>query len=856
MPESQGSIQVQGDVQQSVLVTGSHNVVVQAEQVMLQAAAQARAKRRDPARMLRILALLAAPVYDPYQPDEMPAPLDLKQEWHELAGKVRDSHAPILLARLTPPTLDALRAALSPRAGEQGLFPHVLHFSGHAWKDGLFLEDELGQVHPVTTAGLLDALEGIPRPLDLVVLNGCESAAYYRSVAQALVNRGLARAAVGHTRPVWDPQAIRFAARLYAELTNGYPLDKALARARRAVTAREVLLLGEGGLRFTDLTGGEPWVDDRRPHGHLPPRGDFFFGRGRDLVTVAHALAHPRTVVVISGPAGIGKTSLALEAAHRNAWRFPGGVAFVEGPRPEESRPATAADLLARLAERLEPTPDKGEEMDKVEDALWFHTARTPTLLVLDNLESLPEEELARLARSLRRLGEESAALVTLRPPGRPLASLPAARPLPLHHGIGQEAAVRYALTLAGRWGIPLTPERARLIARATDGHPLLVKQLVAQAQARDLDALLEEVEARRGDFVAQLEAVYAWSAERLDEAGRAAWRALLLFPAGAAPERVLWEAASREGVEALREAALADFDPAGQVWRWHPTVAEYARVHRPLGEEERRARLADLLPAWTAWLERLPEKGWVAHARLEAQQANLALVLDEAAHLPRRPMRAWVQALHRALPLPDRTLALRAFEERVYRTWVALAADAAERAQALVMLGYALSALGRREEALAATGEAVEHYRELARENPAAFRPDLAMSLNNLGSDLSALGRREEALAATREAVEIRRELARENPAAFRPDLAMSLNNLGYMLSALGRWEEALAAYEEAVRILVPFFFHLPAAFAPWMRTMARNYVDACRALGQEPDEALLEPVQEALASMTEEDV
>ena len=36
----------------------------------------------------------------------------------------------------------------------------------------------------------------------------------------------------------------------------------------------------------------------------------------------------------------------------------------------------------------------------------------------------------------------------------------------------------------------------------------------------------------------------------------------------------------------------------------------------------------------------------------------------------------------------------------------------------------------------------------------------------------------------------------------------------------------------------------------------MARNYVDVCRALGQEPDEALLEPVQEALALMAEEDV
>jgi tetratricopeptide (TPR) repeat protein len=40
-------------------------------------------------------------------------------------------------------------------------------------------------------------------------------------------------------------------------------------------------------------------------------------------------------------------------------------------------------------------------------------------------------------------------------------------------------------------------------------------------------------------------------------------------------------------------------------------------------------------------------------------------------------------------------------------------------------------------------------------------FLPDLAMSLNNLGASLSQLGRREEALAATQEAVDIRRRLA-----------------------------------------------------------------------------------------------
>ncbi|HPE62794.1 MAG TPA: hypothetical protein PLQ49_01650, partial [Methanothrix sp.] len=91
-PPSCGNIDIEGDTDESVLVTGSHNVVIQAEQVMLQAAEEARREKRDPAQMLRVLALLAAPVFDPRNPDQAPTPLDLHQEWHVLAEGVRRSN--------------------------------------------------------------------------------------------------------------------------------------------------------------------------------------------------------------------------------------------------------------------------------------------------------------------------------------------------------------------------------------------------------------------------------------------------------------------------------------------------------------------------------------------------------------------------------------------------------------------------------------------------------------------------------------------------------------------------------------------------------------------------------------------
>ncbi|MFC4068252.1 tetratricopeptide repeat protein, partial [Actinoplanes subglobosus] len=84
---------------------------------------------------------------------------------------------------------------------------------------------------------------------------------------------------------------------------------------------------------------------------------------------------------------------------------------------------------------------------------------------------------------------------------------------------------------------------------------------------------------------------------------------------------------------------------------------------------------------------------------------------------------------------------------------------------------------MGRREEALEPSQEAVTIYQRLAEANPGAYLPDLAMSLNNLGAMLSELGRRDEALEPSQEAVTIRRRLAEANPGAYLPNLAMSLN-------------------------------------------------------------------------------
>jgi len=94
---------------------------------------------------------------------------------------------------------------------------------------------------------------------------------------------------------------------------------------------------------------------------------------------------------------------------------------------------------------------------------------------------------------------------------------------------------------------------------------------------------------------------------------------------------------------------------------------------------------------------------------------------------------------------------------------------------------------MGRLEEALDASQEAVAMRRELAAARPDRFRPDLARALSVLAHVVGASGRREEALAASQEAAGVYRELAAARPEEFRDDLVTSLNKLSVRLRATG---------------------------------------------------------------------
>jgi tetratricopeptide (TPR) repeat protein len=117
--------------------------------------------------------------------------------------------------------------------------------------------------------------------------------------------------------------------------------------------------------------------------------------------------------------------------------------------------------------------------------------------------------------------------------------------------------------------------------------------------------------------------------------------------------------------------------------------------------------------------------------------------------------------------------------------------------------LGAMLSALGRREEALAPSQEAVAIYRRLAEANPAAYLPDLARGLWGFASVRVAVGLElEAALAAVEESIELYQRLAEQLPAVFIRDWFSACGTFADVLDGLGRGDEASAVRRQLAEL------------------------------------------------------
>jgi hypothetical protein len=174
------------------------------------------------------------------EPTDYPA-LHLEGEWAHVRAALDslvDSGA-VRVTELPSATLSELRRALMRQQF------HVLHFMGHGAFDErsggvLMFTDRSGRAAPVT-GGDLGVMLRDHTSLRLAVLNACEGARTdphdpFAGVAGTLVRRGIP-AVIAMQFEATDHAAVEFAPALYGALAAGYPIDGALAEARKAVYA-------------------------------------------------------------------------------------------------------------------------------------------------------------------------------------------------------------------------------------------------------------------------------------------------------------------------------------------------------------------------------------------------------------------------------------------------------------------------------------------------------------------------------------------------------------------------------------------------------------------------------------------
>jgi DNA-binding SARP family transcriptional activator len=322
----------------------------------------------------------------------------------------------------------------------------------------------------------------------------------------------------------------------------------------------------------------------------LPAATRHFTGRRDELDLITGLLASPQpadvtggTLVIsaIDGMAGIGKTTLAIHAAHRLAAHFPDGQLFLDLHGYTQGHPPLTADqALPWLLRALGVPP--GQIPKEREQAAALYRQRlfgTRTLIVLDN---------AAAEAQVRPLLPGTGTCLVLITSRRRLKGLDDAHVMSLDL-LSVPDAVALLRAVAGPDRIPDGDPLAEEVAALCGHLPLALRiaaSLLRHRPARPLEHLAGQLRDQRrrvavlSDGERELAAAFDLSYSSLDTPSRQLWRRLGLVPG---PD-----------LDAYAAAALMELDPAAATGLLEDLVDHNLLIAYTTG----RYRLHDLLRA------------------------------------------------------------------------------------------------------------------------------------------------------------------------------------------------------------------------------------------------------------------